>query len=128
MKTIITLAIATILGMPAAWGGGSISWEDVRARISKSDPELVKVIEKTFEVNRSGGAVRLGRDFGERQGERIAPYEFGAKERKSAGPCVLVIEESEDYEFTGRFKFTKKPAEVKAATGQEGGAEPGKGE
>ena len=91
--------------------GGSISWEDVKSRIAKSDPELVKVIENSFIVNRSGGGVRLGPHFGERQGERILPYEFGAEDKKTKIRCVLVIEESEDYEFTGRFKFNKKAVE-----------------
>ncbi len=111
MKTIIKLIILTTLCVQSAMAGGSISWEDVKTRIAKSDPGLVKIIENAFIVDRSGGGVRLGRDFGERQGERIAPYEFGAEEKRTKIRCVLVIEESEDYEFTGRFKFIKKPAE-----------------
>ncbi len=96
--------------MQSALAGGSISWDDVKSRIVKSDPELVKMIEHSFIVNRSGGGVRLGPSFGERQGERIAPYEFGAEDRRSKEKCILVIEESEDYEYTGRFKFIKKPS------------------
>jgi hypothetical protein len=111
MKTIIKLIILTTLCVQSAMAGGSISWGDVKTRIAKSDPQLVKVIENSFIVNRSGGAVRLGPHFGERQGERIPPYEFGAEDKKTKIRCVLVIEESEDYEFTGRFKFTKKPVE-----------------
>ena len=109
MKTITMLTILMILSIHSALAGGSISWDDVKSRIVRSDPELVKMIEHSFVVNRSGGGVRLGASFGERQGERIAPYEFGAEDRKTNAKCLLVIEESEDYEFTGRFKFVKKP-------------------
>lgn len=111
MKTIIKLIILTTLCVQSAMAGGSISWEDVKSKISKSDPGLVKAIENSFIVDRSGGAVRLGSHFGERHGERISPYEFGAEDKKAKLRCILVIEESEDYEFTGRFKFIKKPVE-----------------
>lgn len=111
MKTIIKLIILTTLCVQSVMAGGSISWEDVKSKIAKSDPELVKVIENSFTVNQSGGGVRLGPHFGERQGERISPFEFGAVEIKTKGKCILVIEESDDYEFTGRFKFIKKSDE-----------------
>ncbi|MCX6874805.1 MAG: hypothetical protein NTW21_13505 [Verrucomicrobia bacterium] len=109
MKTYLTLVLATLFFVQVAFAGGSISWDDVKPRLAKSDPELVKIIERSFVVNKVGGGVRLGPQFGERQGERIAPYEFGAAHRKTKAKCVLVIEESEDHEFTGRFKFTQKP-------------------
>ena len=117
MKIIIKLIILTIICSQSAIAGGSISWDDVKARIAKSDPEIVKVIENTFVVNQSGGGVRLGPHFGERQGERISPYEFGAKEKKTKMLYVLVIRESEDYGFTGRFCFVKEhaPAENPAS-------------
>lgn len=89
-----------------ALAGGSIAWEDVRAKIEKTDPELIKIIERTFIVSRVGGGVRLGPHFGDRQGERIAPFRFEVVNRKTKEKCVLVIEESDDFEFTGRFKFT----------------------
>lgn len=109
MKTSITLILSTLLFVQVALAGGSISWEDVKPRLAKRDPELVRIIERSFVVNKVGVGVRLGPQFGARQGERIAPYEFGAENRKTKAKCVLVIEESEDYEFTGRFKFTQKP-------------------
>lgn len=112
MKAIITLTIAAALWVQCALAGGSISWEDVKLRISKSDPDLVKLIEKSFILERGGSAVRLGPHFGERQGERIAPYEFEAEDKKNKIKCVLLIEESEDYEFTGRFKFTRRLAKA----------------
>jgi hypothetical protein len=124
MKTIKKLIILMTLCVQSAIAGGSISWENVKSRIAKSDPELVKIIENSFNVNRSGGAVRLGPHFGERHGERIAPYEFGAADKKTGGKCVLVIEESEDYEFTGRFKFVKQDVEHEPHAEQAGTGQP----
>lgn len=106
MKTVFKFILGVMLFAQAAFAGGSIGWEEVKTRIAKSDPELVKVIERSFAVNPIGGAARLGPSFGERQGERIAPYQFSAVNRKTQAKCNLVIEESEDYEFTGRFKFS----------------------
>lgn len=112
MKTIITLSIASILCIQCAFAGGSISWEGVKTRISKTDPELVAVIEKAFIVERTGGAVRLGPQFDEQHGERIAPYEFRAKNKSTKEKHVLVIQESTDHEFTGSFTFEMKPEKV----------------
>lgn len=89
-----------------AFAGGSIGWEHVKAQIARSDPELVKVIELNFAVNASGGGVRLGPHFGDRHGERVSPFEFGAVIRKTGEKVVLIMEENDDYSYTGRFKFT----------------------
>jgi hypothetical protein len=124
MKPLIQLLILMTLCIQSAMGGGSISWEDVKSRIATTDPELVKIIENSFSVNRSGGGVRLGPSFGERHGERISPYEFGAKDKKTGGKCVLVIEESEDYEFTGRFKFVKQDVENEPQAEQASAGQP----
>jgi hypothetical protein len=43
MRTSITLILGTLLFIQVAFAGGSISWEDVKPRIAKSDPELVKI-------------------------------------------------------------------------------------
>ncbi len=94
------------LFLSAAWAGGSIGWSDVKDRISKSDPELVAVIERAFSVNKVGGAVRLGHHFGERVGERVPPYEFNAVQKSSGKKGRLMIDQSDDFEFTGRFRFT----------------------
>lgn len=108
MKPFLVVLTLALLCLQSARAGGSIGWDDVKTRISITDPELVKTIEKSFTVNRSGGARRLGPHFGERQGERITPYEFGAENRETGEKCLLVIEESDDHEFTGRFKFLVK--------------------
>lgn len=103
--------------------GGSIGWVDVKAKIERTDPELVKIIERDFNVDSSGGGVRLGPQFGDRQGERIPPFRFGAMNRKSKERCVLVIEESDDYEFTGRFKFVSGPVGNKNQAEQVGASD-----
>lgn len=92
--------------MQVALGGGSIGWDSVKAKLEKTDPDLIKIIEATFIVSPSGGGVRLGPNWGERHGDRIAPFRFEVVNRKTQKQCVLVIEESDDFEFTGRFKFT----------------------
>lgn len=128
MKAIIKLLLAATLLMTPAFAGGSIGWDDVKARISKSDPELVKRIEQFFEVNESGGAVRLGPHFGERAGERIAPYQFGAEDKKTHQRCVLVIQESDDFDYTGRFKFTREDERQEPQQDKSQGADQPKGE
>lgn len=89
-----------------ALAGGSIDWGEVKSRVAKTDPKLVEIIERSFTVRPGGTGVRLGPRFGERQGERIAPYRFYAEIKKTRKEIVLVIEESDDFEYTGRFKFT----------------------
>jgi len=114
---MIILLISNFL-TGAVWAGGSIAWIDVRNRVRQSDPKLINRIEEVFSVNRVGGATRLGHQFGERVGERIPPYEFEAV-RKSTGEFYrLVIDQSDDFEFTGRYKFTWQVFTRKKATGQ----------
>jgi hypothetical protein len=91
---------------PMARAGGSIGWDDVRVRISKTDPELIKIIDTTFDVNKSGGGVRLGNQFGKRVGERIPPYDFDAIRKSTGERYHLKINQSDDYDFTGRYQFT----------------------
>jgi hypothetical protein len=100
----ILLLWAVLIQFTFAWG--SIDWVEVKSRVVKTDPKLVEIIDRSFIVNPGGSGVRLGPHFGERQGERIAPYTFYAENRKTKEEVVLVIEESDDFEYTGRFKFT----------------------
>ena len=124
MKIIAMLTIMMTLGIHSALAGGSISWVDVKPKIAKTDAELVKIIERDFDVDVSGGGVRLGPQFGERQGERISPFRFGALNRKTKERCELVIEESDDFWFTGRFKFVVVHADNPNQAEQSGTGQP----
>lgn len=107
MKTQFAIC-ALFLGLcaTALQAGGSIGWDEVRLRIAKTDPQLVASIEKNFVVSETGGGVRLGKAFGERAGERIPPYDFDAIRKGTHDHYHLQIEESADFEFTGRYQFT----------------------
>jgi len=98
---------------PMAQAGGSIGWDDVRGRIAKTDPDLIKIIDAAFDVNKSGGGVRLGHQFGDRVGERIPPYDFDAVRKTTGEKYNLIIDQSDDFEFTGRYKFTWRISEEK---------------
>ncbi len=82
----------------SAWAGGSISWEDVQGRLAKDAPGLLRVIEEAFEVNRVGGALRLGpRSVDVMEGpadvgQRVPPYTFYCKVKGHAGDYDLVLE------------------------------------
>jgi len=90
-----------------SFAGGSISWDEVASRISKTDPVIVACIREHFVADRVGGAVRIGfRVDPEHAGERIPPYDFGATRKSDSMRCRLQIRESEDFEFTGRYVFT----------------------
>lgn len=122
MKTSLRIILSWVALMQFTFAGGSIDWVEVKSRVAKTDAKLVEVIERSFIVSSGGAGVRLGHHFGDRQGERIAPYRFHAQNRKTKEEIVLVIEESDDFEYTGRFKFTWEwPHKAEAeppATGQ----------
>ncbi len=105
MKSIIYVIMSIVASCGIASAGGSIAWSDAKTKIAKTDTELVKILERDFDVDASGGGVRLGPRFEDRQGERISPFSFGAMNRKTKERCDLVIEESDDFGSTGRFKF-----------------------
>lgn len=107
MKSFVLFVIFTAIFLSSAFAGGSTSWKVVRTEIAKKDPELVKVIERCFAVDATGSGRRLGPQFGERSAEIISPYEFRAENRQTKAKLLLTIEESEDYSYTGRFKFTE---------------------
>lgn len=109
MKTKTQSAICALflsLFASALHAGGSIGWDEVRHQIAKTDPQLVAAIEKNFVVSETGGGVRLGKAFGDRAGERIPPYDFAAVRKGTREHYQLRIEESADFEFTGRYQFT----------------------
>ncbi len=105
MRAFLLLLLFYICACSLAHAGGSISWDEVRNRICKSDTELVKCIEAHFKVNRVGGGMRLGHQFGDQVGTRIPPYDFDAILISTGDKYHLEISESDDFEFTGRYKF-----------------------
>ena len=116
MKNLLFI-LAFCLSTGISTAGGSIGWKDVCASIRKSDPELIKAIEKHFTVAPSGGAVRIGWQVDpERAGERIPPYEFEATRKADSKHCTLKIQESDDFEYTGRYTFTATLASEPPAT------------
>jgi hypothetical protein len=86
MKHFITL-IAFFCIPTEVMAGGSISWEFVHNEIKSQDKELIAFIDQTFDVARSGGAMRPL--VGEHAGERFAPYDFFAKLKGTKGDYVF---------------------------------------
>ena len=97
MKTIF-IAFISILFVNSAIAGGSIAWTDVAQRLTKDCPGLLVAINQCFDVERSGGALRLGHrsldviDGRAEAGERVPPYEFNCKIKGTEGPYNLRIE------------------------------------
>ena len=75
MRILLFLAIALLPSLSLA--GGSVTWKEVQTMLAKK-PELRKLIESTFAVEKEGDAIRLGRQFENLGGLRIAPYRFKA--------------------------------------------------
>src|SRR3954452_18086205 len=88
----MTRAILVVAGLTAFWSlttvfaGGSISWDDVRMRIQKDDPEFLALVERAFDIRHIGQAFRVGQGAdgkstveGVEVGTRVPPYEFVAK-------------------------------------------------
>jgi len=89
------------------FAGGSIAWEDVSARISKTDPEIITIISKNFAPDRVGGAVRIGYSVDpEHAGERLPPYDFNVTRKSDLKRYTLQITESSDFQYSGRYVFT----------------------
>ena len=107
MKTIL-VAFISILFVNSAIAGGSIAWTDVSQRLTKDCPGLLSVINKCFDIERSGGAFRLGprssdvTDGRAGIGNRVPPYEFNCKVKGTEGPYNLKIEISD---WDGGWKF-----------------------
>jgi len=109
MKSLATLILLTAI-FSNAFAGGSISWLEVVERIGHTDSNLIKIIQTQFSVDRVGGAVRIGnRADQEHAGERIPPYEFNALQKDTDKKVILTIDQSPDFDFTGRYFFTATP-------------------
>jgi hypothetical protein len=102
MKACLTFLVVLASALPCM-AGGSIGWEDVSSRLSRTAPELLRVINDSFEVAPGGGALRLGPhslDVIEGRAEvgtKVPPYEFDCKPKGKPGPFFLRlrVEESE---------------------------------
>ena len=82
----------------ASHAGGSIGWPQVHDEIAKDDPFLVQFIDKTFEMRRSGGGVRVGHGKdgnslvpGVGVGTRLPPFDFLAKPIGQDGDYTLHV-------------------------------------
>lgn len=96
---VICILTLGILGVSSCFAGGSIGWDEVKAKISKDDPFLINLIERQYDVSRVGGALRVGRDAagnstveGLEIGTRLPPYDFNAKPKGMQGDWTLHIQ------------------------------------
>jgi hypothetical protein len=96
MKSL--LAVVFVLGSAqVCWAGASIGWDEVSARLARSAPTLIKVINDSFDIAPTGGALRLSArsiDVIEGRagiGDRVPPYEFDCKPKGEPGPFFLRI-------------------------------------
>lgn len=92
MKTRLLAFFAFVCLAFPALAGGSFDLEDIRPLL-KGSAEWEK-IEKTFDVEAIGDAVRLGRQFENLGGARCGPYQLGAslKGSRSAVTHQITIE------------------------------------
>lgn len=79
MKSLLLLFVLFLFSLPA-YAGGSIDTSEVMAILEKNKV-LHAFVTSTLELEEGGSAVRLGRQFGEVGGMRIAPYVIGAKRK-----------------------------------------------
>ena len=75
MKILLFLAIIVLPSF--SFAGGSVTWKEVQEVLAKK-PKLKELIEATFEIEKDGDAIRLGRQFENLGGLRMAPYRFKA--------------------------------------------------
>lgn len=111
MKAILQLLTLFMALTPAALlhAGGSISWDEVKRKISETDAKFVEMIEKHIEIDPDGTGVRLGPHFGEREGERVAPFYFTATGKADGARYMITIDLSPDFEYTGRYFCSWQP-------------------
>jgi hypothetical protein len=86
------------------FAGGSITLKDIQP-ILDQQPKLWHFFLDHFDISPHGGGVRLGKDWGELQGARVAPYEFEAKMKGDPGPYDLKIKiETDGWYFDAQGK------------------------
>lgn len=91
MKRSTVLTLALLVFSQVGLAGGSVEWAADALPLLKSHPGLLKTTTSSFDVSKTGGGMRLGRDFGADQGKRIPPFEFEAKLKGSPGDFNLLL-------------------------------------
>ena len=96
--SLLAVGVSILITAYRVSAGGSIGWEEVRARIGRDDPKLLAWVEQTFDIRHVGGATRVGRQAdgtatvaGAEVGDRLPPFEFPAKPKGSAGEYSLYV-------------------------------------
>lgn len=92
--SILFAVLLTQVPLHPAAAGGSLALTEVQSMI-KAVPELQEFLQQNFKIESTGTANRLGRIYGNLQGERVGPYEFRmqlADEESEQWPWKLVIE------------------------------------
>jgi len=75
----------------SALAGGSVGYEERAIPLLRTQPDLLRFVQQSLDVAPVGWGVRLGRDFGDRVGERIPPFHFEARPKGHKGPYTLVL-------------------------------------
>ena len=82
--------VVFVCSSSSSFAGGSITLDDLQSLLNQQ-PRLWKFYQDHFDISPHGGGMRLGKDWGELQGARVAPYEFEAKMKGDPGPYNLKI-------------------------------------
>ena len=75
----------------AVFAGGSVSFEERAIPLLRTQPALLRFVQQSLDVAPVGDAVRLGKQFGDRVGERITPFSFEARPKGADGPFTLLL-------------------------------------
>ena len=84
------ILVVLLLSVTPVFAGGSITLDDLQPLLNQQ-PKLWRFFQEHFDISPHGGGMRLGKDWGELQGARVAPYEFEAKMKGDTGPYDLKI-------------------------------------
>ncbi len=90
----ISIFITTLLVLPRfLLAEGSVSWEDVTPLLAQN-PQIRAYVAATLDVEPAGIGIRLGSQFENLDGQRVAPYAFLAKPKGSDDgfPFELIIQ------------------------------------
>ncbi|MEM1295145.1 MAG: hypothetical protein AAGH89_07250 [Verrucomicrobiota bacterium] len=107
---------AALLLPQFALAEGSVSWDDVVPVLSQ-DRRLQSFVELSFDIVPSGTATRLGKQFENLSGQRVAPYIFNARPKGSGDvyPFHLVIDAELEFLDADGNPLDQDAAETNAA-------------